>query len=124
MVGIERMKNQIFFKRLQFAFQGIKVTWKTEPSFRWQILCGLGAYGILFIFHAEPIWWGLFTMVIAMVIGAELFNSALERTLDRVHPDRHPLIGEAKDCAAGAVLVFSFAALGILVCFLLDYFSK
>jgi len=116
------MKNQAFLKRLGFALNGIKVVWKTEPSFRWQVLCGLGAYGILFFFGAGHLWWGLFTLVVALVIGAELFNSALERTLDRLHPDHHPLVGEAKDCAAGAVLVFSFAALGILVCFLLNLF--
>jgi diacylglycerol kinase (ATP) len=32
-------------------------------------------------------------------------NSALEVAIDRLHPERHPAIGMAKDMAAGAVFV-------------------
>jgi len=116
------VKNQNFIKRLGFALNGIRMVWKIEPSFRWQVLCGIGAYVLLFLTHSDLIWWALFSLVIAMVLSAELFNSALERTLDRLHPERHPLIAEAKDCAAGAVLVCSLAALILLACFFFNYF--
>lgn len=120
---MKEMKNQAFLKRLQFAFNGILVTLKNEPSFRWQILCGAGAYGILLFFQASMIWWSLFTTMIAMVLSGELFNSALERTIDRLHPEKHPLIAEAKDCAAGAVLILSLGSLILLICFLLSKYS-
>jgi diacylglycerol kinase (ATP) len=55
-----------------------------------------------------------------MVLGAELINTALERVLDRLHPDHHPVVKIAKDCAAGAVLVSSVAALGVFVALLVD----
>lgn len=122
--SMKEMKNQPFKKRLQFAGKGILVTLKTEPSFRWQLLCGLGAYGILFCFQASSIWWAVFTVMIAMILSGELFNSALERTIDRLHPEKHSLIAEAKDCAAGAVLVLSIASLILLVCFLLTEVLK
>jgi len=117
------MKNQVFKKRLQFAMNGIWVALKTEPSFRWQLLCGLGAYGVLFFFHASSIWWGLFTIMIAMILSGELINSALERTIDRLHPEMHPLIAQAKDCAAGGVLILSIGSLILLGCFLLSQYS-
>jgi diacylglycerol kinase (ATP) len=115
---MKEMKNQPFKKRLQFAVNGILVTLKTEPSFRWQLLCGFGAYGILFFFKASSTWWAIFSIVIAMILSGELFNSALERTIDRLHPEKHSLIAEAKDCAAGAVLILSIASLVLLICFL------
>ncbi|QDU97364.1 diacylglycerol kinase [Lignipirellula cremea] len=53
--------------------------------------------------------WGLLLLCIAMVMSAELFNSAVEllaREVDRRH---NPTVGKALDIASGAVLV---AALG------------
>jgi diacylglycerol kinase (ATP) len=44
-------------------------------------------------------------------------NTALEVLADAVAPDPHPLVGRAKDAAAGAVLVAALgaAAIGLLV---------
>lgn len=113
------MKNQSFKKRLGFAFNGVFVTFKNEPSFRWQILCGFSAYALLIFFRAEVMWWITFTITIALILSAELFNSALERAIDRLHPEKHSMIAEAKDCAAGAVLILSLASLVLLILFLI-----
>ena len=53
------------------------------------------------------------TLAIGGVWTAEAFNSALERLADRVTREHDPLIGEAKDLAAGAVLVSACAALAV-----------
>ncbi len=53
--------------------------------------------------------WCWLLLAIALVWSAEAFNSAVEALADRVTCDHDPLIGAAKDLAAGAVL---FAALG------------
>jgi diacylglycerol kinase len=54
---------------------------------------------------------------IALVWSAEGINSALEALCDIVHPDRHDRIRDAKDLAAGAVLLASIGAaiIGCLV---------
>ena len=44
------------------------------------------------------------------VLGGEALNSALEYIVDLVSPDYHVLAGKAKDCAAGAVLLFAAAS--------------
>jgi diacylglycerol kinase len=38
-------------------------------------------------------------------------NTALEHLTDRLHPEQHPAIRAAKDCAAAAVLLASISAL-------------
>ncbi|MFO7153474.1 MAG: diacylglycerol kinase [Caldicoprobacter oshimai] len=53
----------------------------------------------------------LLFITIAMVIAAELFNTAIERMIDMVHPDYHPLAEAAKNMAAGAVLVTAAGAM-------------
>ena len=45
------------------------------------------------------------TVSAALVLVAELVNTAIENVCDALHPSRHPLIGAAKDCASAAVLV-------------------
>ena len=45
------------------------------------------------------------------VLAAELLNTALEHLADRLHPEQHPVIRTAKDCAAAAVLLASISAL-------------
>ncbi len=56
-------------------------------------------------------------LCIALVIAAELFNTALEVLIDHAWPEQHPLIGRAKDVAAAAVLMSAAgtALVGILL---------
>jgi hypothetical protein len=42
-----------------------------------------------------------------LVWAAETFNTALEKLVDLVSPEYHPLAGKVKDIAAGAVLIVS-----------------
>jgi len=44
------------------------------------------------------------------VISMEMMNTAIERTVNLVTEDVHPLAKQAKDVAAGAVLVASLGA--------------
>ncbi|MBL8959256.1 MAG: diacylglycerol kinase [Gemmatimonadetes bacterium] len=46
----------------------------------------------------------LFASVL-LVIVVELLNTAVERTVDRISSERHPLAGNAKDIGSAAVLV-------------------
>ena len=53
----------------------------------------------------------------SIVIAAELFNTTLEVLIDYAWPERHPMIGRAKDVAAAAVLVAAVgtAVVGVLL---------
>ena len=57
--------------------------------------------------------WCLELLCCMAVISLELMNTALEALCDRVSPARHPLIGHAKDAAAGGVLVSAVGSAGI-----------
>ena len=56
-------------------------------------------------------------MCIGTVIAAELFNTAIEKLVDLVSPQQHPVAGQVKDIAAGAVLVCAATAaiIGLIV---------
>ena len=61
--------------------------------------------------------WVALVLAIALVIGAEALNTALEYVVDLSSPEWHPLARDAKDVAAAAVLVCSIGAavVGLLV---------
>ncbi len=116
-------KNEAFLRRLGFALSGISTTFRKEANFRTQVLAAAFALATLAVLQTEPVWWAIFVLIIGAVLSAELINTALECALDRLHPEHHPLIGLAKDCAAGAVLVLSFTALIIFGALLFQRFG-
>ncbi len=61
--------------------------------------------------------WGLLSITIIMVLTAETINTAIERAVDQVSPEPHPLAKAAKDAAAGAVLLT--AANAVVIAFIL-----
>ncbi|MFS4460044.1 diacylglycerol kinase [Bdellovibrio sp. HCB2-146] len=118
------MKNQAFHRRLRYSLNGIKIAFKNESSFRTQALFAWGALILLMVLRPEPLWWALIIVLIALVLAAEMINTALEFIIDRLHPEQHPIIGKAKDCAAGAVLLLSFASIVVAGVMCWDVWSK
>ncbi len=110
-------KGKGFLERLRCAIQGIFIAFRQESSFRFQIAAAVLACLSLFFFHPALFWSALVLIMIALVLAAELFNTAIEHVLDGLHPDEAEFVRIAKDCAAAAVLVLSMAS--ILVFFLM-----
>lgn len=60
--------------------------------------------------HLSAVEWALVAFAVGFVWVAEAVNTAFELLSDAVVPTRHPLVGEAKDVAACAVLLSAIAA--------------
>jgi len=102
---------------LRFAWAGIIHALRAEHSVRFHLFALGLVLIVLAIFRPEPQWWAIVILSSAAVISAELFNTAVENLADHLHPEIHPSIRIVKDCAAGAVLVTSLAALGVAAAF-------
>jgi diacylglycerol kinase (ATP) len=114
------MKNRPFFTRLRFALAGLAHAYRSESSFRTHALAAVGAFALLAWLRPAPVWWALVALSVAAVVAAELVNTALEHLSDRLHPEQHPQIKAAKDCAAAAVLACSIASLAVAAAMLVD----
>lgn len=114
---MQSSKNQAFFSRLRFAWAGVVHGIRSEHSVRFHVVALCVVLLALIVLRPEPEWWALVILTSAAVIAAELFNTALEHLADHLHPEIHPSIRIVKDCAAGAVLVCSLAALAVAVAF-------
>lgn len=102
-------------KGFGWAARGIWRCAREEWHFRFHLV--IAFYVLLFTPHfslsrAEG---AVLALTIADVLVAEMFNSAVERTIDRFSAERHPLAGAAKDMAAGAVLLAAIAAVVVAV---------
>lgn len=99
----------------RYAFRGIAQTIKAERNMRIHLtaVAYVTALGVLAGLDAPR--WAAVLLCFGAVIGAELFNTALENLCDAVHPETHPKIGAAKDAAAGAVLVLTICSVGVAV---------
>ena len=94
-----------------FALQGIQSMIKMEINARIHLVFTLFALVMGFLLHISSIEFIFMIIVMALVWMAELFNTAIEKSMDLISTDYHPQIKLVKDISAGAVLVCSLAAI-------------
>lgn len=63
-----------------------------------------------FYFNITKGEWIAVVFCFGLVLAAEALNTAIERLVDLVTPEKNPLAGEVKDIAAGAVLICAIAS--------------
>lgn len=116
-------KNLSLARRLGFAFAGLAHAVRGERSLQTQLVLLLAVIAALAYLRPPALWWALASLSAALVLAAELFNTAIEHLADHVHPDLHPQIRLVKDCAAAAVLCAAVGAVGVAVAFVVELFG-
>jgi len=116
-------KGLPFSRRVGFAWAGVRDAWRLEASFRSQCLAALAALVALAVLRPGWLWSAIVVVMIALVLAAELINTALEAALDGLHPEHARFVQVAKDCAAAAVLVLSGASVVVFACMLADLYG-
>jgi len=106
----EALKNRRFLERLRFALSGLRHCWLGERSFRFQAAAAIAVAVVLLVLRPPLLWAALLVLMTALVLSAELFNSALESLADRLQSEPDERIKAAKDMAAAAVLVLASTA--------------
>lgn len=99
------------------AFSGIGFAIRTQSHMRFHAAAAVAVCGIGIIVELKPLEWAVILLAIAVVMSAELMNTAIEQTVDLASPDIHPLAKLAKDTAAGAVLIAAILSvvIGLLI---------
>lgn len=111
------MKDRI--RSFGHAIRGIKMVFGSEINMKIHIVIAALVVFFGFFFCITLTEWLLCLICFGLVIGAEMFNTAIEHVVDLASPEFHHLAGKAKDIAAGAVLIAAiFAALVGLIIFL------
>ena len=95
------------------AADGIAHACKTQRNFKIELDFAMAAVVLGIVFAIDATQWAVIAVCIGAVLSGECVNTAIEAIVDLVSPEYHDLAKHAKDCAAGAVLVLSFAALAV-----------
>lgn len=104
-------RGRSFGRAFANAISGLGHAYRTEVHLRFHLLALAGALSGARATQLEG--WELAYLLLssAAVIGLELVNTAIERVVDLAADGRvHPLARQAKDVAAGAVLLMAVQA--------------
>jgi len=105
-------------KSFWYAIKGIGRMF-FERSFVIEVVCGALVIISMFVYRYSSIEKAILFIMIFAVLGAEGMNSAIEKTVDLASPGRQKLAGQAKDMAAGAVLLLAVCAIIIAIIIIL-----
>ncbi|MSP08904.1 MAG: diacylglycerol kinase family protein [Flavobacteriaceae bacterium] len=105
-----------FHQSMRFALNGLIILLRKERNFRIMgivsVIVVIVGYSLdYFGEHLNRFEWAILWCAMGLVFVSEGLNTALETTIDVIHPEQNPMIGRAKDMAAGATLAASFVAI-------------
>ena len=107
-----KWKNRELIASLEFALTGIFTAFKEERNMRKHALSAILAIVAGFLFGISVTEWLFLLLSVSLVIAFEIMNSALENVVDLASDYHFSMLAKnAKDMAAGAVLVISGFAL-------------
>ena len=96
----------------RFSLRGLRAAWQREAAFRQECVAGLVLLPCAFLLAETFTQAALLLGSIGLVLVAELLNSAVEATVDRIGEEPHELAGVAKDLGSAAVFAsLAFAGL-------------
>ena len=94
----------------KYALRGIWLAFRYERNMAIHLIAALAVIAVNSILGISKTEWLITFLLIGVVWMAEVFNTAVEKLADRVTKEQDPLIGSAKDLAAGAVLIICIVA--------------
>ncbi len=104
--GLQRLHRAFFH-----SLNGIRQCWQDEEAFRLAATSYLFLLPVALYLGKTPVEKALLGGSLALIVLAELVNSAVEAAIDRIGPEHHPLAGKAKDVASATVMIAVFNAL-------------
>ncbi len=110
-------KNRSLTESFRHAADGFVSAVKNERNMKLHCAATVVVVLCAFVFGLSAAEKAAVLALCALVLTAELFNTALENTVDIISPQQNRLAKQAKDAAAAAVLVISAAAaiVGIII---------
>lgn len=103
------LQNRI--KGIGIACRGAFLLVKTESSIQIQVVIAIIVTAAGFYYNISYTEWILQILAIALVLGIEGLNTAIEKMSDYAQPEFDDKIGFIKDISAGAVMWVSVAAI-------------
>ena len=116
-----KLEWQRFKNRCIWSWQGVVEIWKTEASFRSWVLVNIVSAIFAVLLDLSGLERGVILALGLLILAVELINSAIERAIDYISEEEHPLAKAAKDAGSAGVAVTAIAGGVAWLCILIDY---
>ena len=103
----------------KYAMRGIWLAFRNESNMAIHLVAAVAVLITNYILGITQAEWLFTLLLIGVVWMSEIFNTAVEKLADRVSREQDPLIAQAKDLAAGAVLIICIVA---VICAVIIYY--
>ena len=113
-----KYKKQNFSNTFKNARKGMRLSIKSERNIRVHLFTASLVLVTAYCLNFSIVKFCILLLTIAGVTSAEMFNSAIEFSLDAIFHNRYcRMVGMAKDIAAGAVMLVTISAvmIGVLL---------
>ncbi|MGX6442790.1 diacylglycerol kinase family protein [Neobacillus sp. K501] len=117
-------KRVHLLKSFSYAITGIFTAIRSERNMRIHLILSIIVIGISLFFSISTVEWLFVIAAIGGIFSLEILNTAVERVVDLVTEEYHPLAKQAKDLAAGAVFIYALAVVVIGLIIFLPRFVK
>jgi len=100
-----------WMKSANHAIEGIIYAVRTQRHMRWHLFVALVALILGLSLNISRVEFVLLCTAVMLVLVTEMLNTAIEKTIDMISQEFHPHAKNAKDIAAGVVLIASIGSL-------------
>ena len=107
---IIKVKTKKLFNSFKYAIAGILTSFIKERNMKLHFFIMLLVIIAGFILKISQLEWLICVIWFSVVIAGELFNTAIETTVNIAMPYRNPKAKAAKDMSAGGVLMLAVGA--------------
>ncbi|HWP95523.1 MAG TPA: diacylglycerol kinase family protein [Syntrophomonadaceae bacterium] len=107
-----------------WALSGLKYTILAERNMKIHLAAALAVFALAGWLGLSRMEWGLLVLTVFLVLVAEMVNTSIEKTVDMVTQEYHPLAYTAKNVAAGAVLLAAVNAIIMGLVIFLPHLSR
>lgn len=118
MIDLQRLR-----KSFSHALRGVRTVFRTEQSFRIQIIMAILVLILAFWLGVTSFEYIVLLLLIGSILSLELINSVFERIVDAFKPRIHPIVKDIKDIMAATVFITSIIALFVGVTIFYPYIS-
>lgn len=113
-----------YIKSFFHAIDGFIYALKYEHNMIIILICAILTFAAGLVFKISSTEWLFCILIIGLVMGSEMVNTAIEAVVDLETNKIHPLAKIAKDTSSTATLIFSITAfIGALVIFVPKLFN-
>lgn len=108
--NFKRISLKKIYKSAINSYAGLRQSYSKEQSLTLHLVVSIFVVILGIVFKINRYEWVMSIILLGMIVGMELLNTAIEANVDLVTTREHPLAKEAKDVGSAATFLMSILA--------------